>query len=40
MVAALTSMAARRDLGRTTRALYVSVFVVGAMIGLQGLLMP
>jgi hypothetical protein len=40
MVAPLVNMAADRDLPRTTRALCVSVFVVGAMIGIQGLLMP
>jgi hypothetical protein len=40
MMATLAYLAARRDLARTTRALCVSVFVVGAMIGIQGLLMP
>jgi hypothetical protein len=40
MVAPLVYMAARRDLTRTTQLLSVSVLVVGAMIGLQGLLMP
>jgi hypothetical protein len=40
MVAPLAYIAARRDLARTTRALEVSVFVVGAMIGVQGLFMP
>jgi hypothetical protein len=40
MVAMLAYMAASQDLGRVVRVLYVSVFVVGAMIGIQGLLMP
>jgi len=40
MLAPLVYMAARRDLARTTRALCGSVFVIGAMIGIQGLLMP
>jgi len=40
MVAPLAYIAARRDLARTTRVLCASVFVVGAMIGIQGLLMP
>ncbi|MGO8993042.1 MAG: hypothetical protein ACLQVI_06925 [Polyangiaceae bacterium] len=40
MVATLAYVAARRDLARTTRVLCASVFVVGAMIGIQGLLMP
>ncbi len=40
MVAPLVYLAASRDLGRTTRVLSASVFVVGAMIGIQGLLMP
>ncbi len=40
MVASLVYMAARRDLARTARVLCASVFVVGAMIGVQGLLMP
>jgi hypothetical protein len=40
MVATLAYAAARRDLARTTRVLCASVFVVGAMIGLQGLFMP
>ncbi len=40
MVSVLAYMAASRDLVRTIRVLYVGVFVVGAMIGVQGLLMP
>lgn len=40
MVAPLVYMAARRDLERTTRILSMSVLVVGAIIGVQGLLMP
>jgi hypothetical protein len=40
MVGPLAYMAARRDLARTTHVLCVGVFVVGAMIGVQGLLMP
>jgi hypothetical protein len=40
MVAVLAYMAAQRDLARVTRLLSASVLVVGAMIGLQGLLMP
>jgi hypothetical protein len=40
MVAPLAYMAARRDLMRVTHVLFVSVFVVGAMISIQGLLMP
>jgi hypothetical protein len=40
MVGSLAFMAARRDLARTTHVLCRSVFVVGAMIGIQGLLMP
>jgi hypothetical protein len=40
MVATLSYVSARRDLVRTTRVLCASVFVVGAMIGIQGLLMP
>jgi hypothetical protein len=40
MVAPLVYMAARRDLGRTMRVLSMSVLVVGAIVGVQGLLMP
>lgn len=40
MVAPLAYMAARRDLLRTTRALYLAVLVVGAMSAAQGLLLP
>jgi hypothetical protein len=40
MVGSLAWLAASHDLARTTRALTVVVFVVGAMIGIQGLLMP
>ena len=40
MVATLAYVAARRDLARVARVLCASVFVVGAMIGIQGLLMP
>jgi hypothetical protein len=40
MVAAFAYLAARRDLPRFTRFLCTCVFVVGAMIGVQGLLMP
>jgi hypothetical protein len=40
MVALLAYTAASRDLVRTVRVLYVGVFVVGAMIGVQGLFMP
>jgi hypothetical protein len=40
MLAPLAYLAARRDLARFTRLLCKSVFVVGAMIGIQGLLMP
>ena len=40
MVAVLAYMAASRNIAGTTRVLYVSVYVVGAMIGVQGLLMP
>jgi hypothetical protein len=40
MVAPLVYMAARRDLVRVMRMLCASVLVVGAMIGIQGVLMP
>jgi hypothetical protein len=40
MIAPLAYLAARRDLARFTRLLCTSVFVVGALIGIQGLLMP
>jgi len=40
MVGALAYLAARRDLPRTIQVLCTSVLVVGAMIGVQGLLMP
>jgi hypothetical protein len=40
MVAPLVYLAARRDLARTTRALSASVLVVGALISIQGLLLP
>jgi hypothetical protein len=40
MVAPLVYLAACRDMRRTTRALYVSVFVVAAMSAVQGLLLP
>jgi hypothetical protein len=40
MVAPLAFLAARRDLMRTTRVLCGSVFVVGMLIGVQGMLMP
>jgi hypothetical protein len=40
MIAVPVYMAASRDLARTARAVCASVFVIGAMIGVQGLLMP
>jgi hypothetical protein len=40
MVSIFAYMAASRDLARTTRGLYIGVFVAGAMIGVQGLFMP
>jgi hypothetical protein len=40
MVAPLAYMAARRNLEQTTHVLYVSVFFIGVMIGVQGLLLP
>jgi hypothetical protein len=40
MVIPLALMAARANLGRTIRVLYVCVFVVAGMIGAQGLFMP
>ena len=40
LVAPLVSMAARRDLRRVTDVLCASVFVIGAIVGVQGLLMP
>ncbi len=40
LVGTLVYMGARRDLPRTARALLASVFVVGLMMGVQGLFMP
>jgi hypothetical protein len=40
VVAVLGLIAAQRDLVRTVRALSALVFVVAAMIGIQGLLLP
>jgi hypothetical protein len=40
MVAPLAYLAASRNLRRFTRVLCTSVFVVAALIGIQGLLMP
>jgi hypothetical protein len=40
MVAPLAYLAARGDVVRMMHVLSVSVFIVGAMIGIQGLLMP
>ncbi|HEY8075914.1 MAG TPA: hypothetical protein VIF62_17425 [Labilithrix sp.] len=40
MVAPLAYVAARRDLRRLSRVLCTAVVVVGAMIGIQGLLLP
>lgn len=40
MVVPVALMAARADLARTMRVLRTCVFVVAAMIGFQGLLMP
>jgi hypothetical protein len=40
MVAPLAFVSARQDLMRTVRVLCGGVFVVGAIIGVQGILMP
>jgi len=40
MVVPLALMAARANLARTMRVLYVCVYVVIAMVGIQGLFMP